>query len=258
MPRIRWSGAFPIYVLGLAILLFYILLASTSSYDILQLALVLLTPMIAFTLGIMGLRIYARESGLRNDRFHTLNLWIAIGLIMLSLSEIAGILVFLAENTFQLEIAFALVQMPGIFLLGFGIMQYLRSVNSALEIMNGERMWIILVLIVSLTTLGVLVIIITQFPNLGVIRAIVISPIISSLILFCMVALGFIWTFQNGEIVKPLLLVFLGFLIYLVRSFFWVFSSYALATPTDSLLAIESYVFFGSVLLLSQSMDKYQ
>ncbi|PNX51028.1 MAG: hypothetical protein BV458_12170, partial [Thermoplasmata archaeon M9B2D] len=154
MVKTRWSDTVPIFLLGVSILLVFLILAAISYIDALIVISSILTPLIAFLLGTLGLWTFNRNSEDREDQIQTLLLWISIGLLMISLSEIAGTIVNLVQNPPPTELIVGLVQMPGLLLWGFGILQYLRSVNSALEIFESEKLWIVLLMLAALATLG--------------------------------------------------------------------------------------------------------
>jgi hypothetical protein len=254
MQKIRWSDAAPIPVFGLIILaLFLILFAAGFAYPLTAL-MSILTPLTALFLGVLGLRIYSQEPEMRQDRFHTLYLWISIGLIILALSEIAIVLFSLVAFSLQMKLTLSLIQMPGLLLWGVGILQYLKSVNQALEVFDSRKLWMELLIIASLATLTLFVIVISFMPWIGAVDSIVISPILMGQCLFTVVSLGLVWIFREGEIAKPLFLIFIGMLLYLIRTTHWAFSIAVIGTPVNSIIAFEAYLFLGTALILVRSL----
>ena len=254
MQKIRWSDTVPIFIFGLSMLAVFLLLPLIGQKDILFVISSILTPLIAFVLGVIGLWMFSRVSEMREDQIHTLYLWVSIGLIMLSLSEIVGILVSFTQSPLPIEVTVGLVQMPGLLLWGFGILQYLRSVNSALEVTESGKLWIILVFVTIVATLGLVLIIALYYPEIGLVENIVLSPLIISLTLFTFVALGCVWILRQGTIARILVLIFIGFMLYLIRTAQWAFAASLLGTPANSIFALEAYVFLGAAFILARKL----
>ena len=92
MRKTRWSDTGPIFVLGLSLLLVFLLLSLAGYNEALFIISLILTPLTAFSLSVFGLWVFSRGSEERDDQIQTLYLWVSIGLLMLSLSEIAATL----------------------------------------------------------------------------------------------------------------------------------------------------------------------
>jgi len=252
--RTDWRDTIVVISVGLIILVTSLLLITTGNDQLLLVVTSALTPLVALFLGIMGLRIYAKESANRDDKYNTLNLWLAIGLIMLSLAEIAGSLVGLSQSPQQMLLIVALAQMPGLILWGLGIMQYLRSLNSSLGIVKSNNLWIGLFLIAALSTISLVAIIVTQFTTIDLIESLVLSPIIVGLILLTIITAILVWIFRKGTLAKPLFLILGALALYLVRVLLWTFVDASLESPTDGVIAIESFILCGGALLLARDL----
>jgi hypothetical protein len=240
--------------MGLSILAVFLLLSIAGYDDALTMLFSILTPLTGFLLGVFGLWMFSRTSEMREGQIHTMYLWVSIGLLILALSDIAGMLVNLGQSALQVEVTVGLIQISGIFLWGFGILQYLQSLNSALEFSESWRLWTILLIIASITTLGLVVINVIYYPWIGLVENIVFSPLIIGLTYFTVIALGFVWIFRYGEIARPLGLTFIGFLLYLIRTVQWAFAPSVLGTPANSIFALEAFVFFAAAFVLSQNL----
>lgn len=254
MSRNDWRDTVLVISIGLMILITSLLLTTTGNEVILLGITSILAPLIALFLGVMGLRIFAKESGTKDDKYNTLNLWLAIGLIMLSLAEIAGTLVALSQGVQQIILIVALVRIPGLILWGIGIIQYLNSLNLALGLMKSNNLWLGLFAITSLTTISLIVIIATQFTTIGLIENLVLSPIIAVLVLFTISVTGLMWIFRKGALAKPLFLLLGALALYLVRSILWLFVDTSLGTPTDGVIAIEAFILCGASLILARNL----
>jgi len=213
-----------------------------------------LTPLVALFLGVIGIRIYGRDFSTKSDKFYTMNLWFAIGLIMLSLAEIARSIISFTLNMSGIISIVALIQIPGLLLWGIGIIQYLRSLNSAMDYFPTNMFWTIIFVIVTLSTAGFIIINAVLFPTIGIFENIVLSPIIVGLTLFSLGNAVLVWIFRKGSLAQPLFLIFCAISLYLVRCILWLFTNTALESPTDGLIAIESFILCGAALQLAKDL----
>lgn len=254
MRRTDWRDTTVVISGGLIILITSLLLITTGNDQLLLVVTSVLAPLVALFLGIMGLRIYGKESSYKDDKYNTLNLWLAIGLIMLSLAEIARTLVGLSQSPHQMILVIALAQMPGLILWGLGIIQYLRSLNSSLGFIKSNNLWIGIFLITALSTISLVVIIVTQFTTIGIVESLVISPIIIGLALLTIITTILVWIFRKGTLAKPLFLLLGALALYLIRILLWIFVDASLESPTDGVIAIESFMLCGGALLLAKDL----
>jgi len=245
-----------IIILGIAILVVSLFLYQIGDTTSLLSFVSILTPAVALLLGIVGLNAFGRESLVKEDRYHALNVWVALGLIIFSLSEIAGIIIHFTDNTNQFCFAVGLVQIPALLLWGIGVLGYLRSLNSALGVSNGNRMWPLIIIVSTIAGLAMVVFEILFIPVQNLFLTIVSVPMVVGLgiILFALGSL--LWTLRNGLIAKPLILLFLGVLLFFIRSLFWSFVNYCPETPFDYIMAIESYILIGASLFAANKLDE--
>lgn len=254
MQKARWSDAAPVLGFTLIIDALSLILYVTGNATLLLMTLSLLTPLAAFILGIFGFGIYNQQPESKQDHFHTLYLWLGMGFIILALSEIIVALISFMSASLEIELTVSLVQLPGVLLWGFGILQYLKSVNLALEIIDSKKIWMGLLIIWFLATLFCVVFIVLFMPGIGGVGAMIISPMIMGECIFTSILLGLVWIFREGEIARPLFLLFIGFVLFLIRTAYWGFSVGILGTPLNSIIAFEAYMFFGMAFLLVQSL----
>ena len=254
MSKTDWRNTVFVISVGMIILLVSLLLTTTGNGVLLFSIMAIVAPLIALFLGVIGLRIYSRDSDSKDDRFNTFNYWFAIGLIILSLAEIAASLVSLSVEPQQMILIVALIQLPGLLLWGIGILQYLRSLNSALGYVEPQNLWIGLFLVTTLSTIGLVVIIITQLPMVGLIESIVLSPMIVGLGLFVILTTVLVVIFRKGLLAKPLFLILGALLLYLVRCILWLISDIGLAAPTDRVIAAEAFILCGAALLMARNL----
>ena len=150
----------------------------------------------------------------------------------------------------------ALAQIPGLILWGIGIVQYLRSLNSSLGFVKSNNLWIGLFLIAALSTISLVVIIVTQFTTIDLVESLVLSPIIAGLTLLAIITATLVWIFRKGTLAKPLFLLLGALALYLVRILLWIFVDASLESPTDGVIAIESFILCGGALLLARDLGK--
>lgn len=256
MRRTDWRDTLVVISVGLIILVTSLLLITTGNDQLLLVITSVLAPLVALFLGIMGMRIYGKDSGTKDDKFNTLNLCLAIGLIMLSLAEIAGTLVGLSQSQNQLILIVALAQMPGLILWGLGIIQYIRSLNSSLGFVKSNNRWIGVFLIATLSTISLVVIIVTQFTTIGLVESLILSPMIVGLTLLTIITTILVWIFRKGILAKPMFLMLGALSLYLIRVLLWLFVDTSLESPTDGVIAIESFILCGGALLLARDLGK--
>lgn len=254
MKQTDWRNTVIVISVGMVILIVSLLMTATGNDALLFGIMAVVTPLVALFLGVMGLQIYSRDSDSKDDRFNAFNYWFAIGLIMLSLAEIAGVLVSISLDPQQMILIIALAQLPGLLLWGIGIIQYLRSLNSALGYVKPNNLWIGLFLATTLSTITLVVIIVTQFPAIGLIESIVLSPIVVGLALFVIITTALVWIFRKGSLAQPLFLILLALLLYLVRCSLWLFTDVGLTIPTDRVIAVEAFILCGTALLMARNL----
>lgn len=255
MSQSGWKYATSIIFTGLIILIIAEVLYFTGMNSILSTMTTSLTPLVALFLGIIGLNFFGRESLVKEDRFHSMNVWMALGLIVFSLSEIAGVLIRISGSPVEISFTVGLVQMPALLLWGLGVVGYLRSSNSALGLFTGNRIGSVIVLVTAISSL-VLVVIMTLFnPGQNILITFVSVPMIIGLGITLCILWGIVWILRQGLISRPLVLMSFGVLLLLIRSLFWGFLNYHPGSPFDYLTAIEGYILVGASLAVASSLD---
>ena len=249
-----WRNTVVVISVGLLILITSLILTATGNDMLLSSVNSILTPLIALFLGVIGFRIYGKDSDSKDDKYYTMNLWLAIGLIMLSFAEIATLLVGLSQNPQEMILIVGLVQLPGLLLWGIAIIQYLQSLNSALGYVKSNNLWIGLFLVTTISTMVLIVINATQFAMIGLVENIVLSPIIVGLGVFSAITTILVGIFRKGALAKPLFLILGSLILYFVRCLLWLYTNTGLESPTDGLIAIESFILCGAALLLARNL----
>ncbi|MHA2323742.1 MAG: hypothetical protein ACXACG_19115 [Candidatus Thorarchaeota archaeon] len=258
MSQSGWKYAASIIFIGFAILMVAEVLYFTGMNSVLSTMTTALSPIIALFLGILGLNFFGRESLVKEDRFHAMNVWMALGLVVFSLAEITGFLIRIIESSTEIVFTIGLVQMPALLLWGvgaIGAIGYLRSSNSALGVFTGNRIGSVLFIVTAISGLALVVILTLVNPSQNLLTTIVSVPMIAGLGIILCVLGGIIWIFREGLIARPLILMFLGVLMLLIRSLFWGFVVYSPGSPFDYITAIEGYILVGASLAAASSLD---
>jgi len=249
-----WRNAGLIILTGLAILIISIGLYFSGETRTLSIFTSFLAPIVAFFFGVLGLSAYGRESLVKDDRFHALNVWMALGLIIFSLSEVAGVILHTLGST-EIIIMVGLVQLPVLLLWGLGVLGYLRSSNSALGV-SVEGLWARVILISSVSGLILIVVESLYFPGRSLLQMGIAVPMVIGLSVILIVLGRILWVLREGLIARPLILMFLGVLLYLIRTLFWNYIEYAPGIPFDYVTAIESYVLIGASLIAASRLEE--
>jgi hypothetical protein len=215
----------------------------------------IIAPAIALLIGIMGISFFGRESFLKEDRYHTLNVWFALGLVFFSLADITAILVYMNENSSEICFTIGLVQIPGLLLWILGIVGYLKSLDSSLRLTEGTQLWLAIGIITTLASLSLIVIITILFPSRNVLSSMVSIPIIVVLGLIICVIAGMFWIFKEGYISRPLLLLLFGVALLFIRSVFGQIQESCEGNPWSQIAAIESYLILGASFLLASKLN---
>jgi hypothetical protein len=249
-----WRNAGLIILTGLAILLISVFLYYNGNTMTLSVFASSLAPILAFFLGVIGLSAYGRESLVKDDRFHALNVWMALGLIVFSLSEVAGVMLHTLDSS-EILFIIGLVQIPALLLWGLGILGYLRSSNSALG-ESSEGLWARVILIASIAGLTLIVVETLYFPGRSIVQMGIAVPMVIGLSVILLALGRLLWVLREGLIVRPLILLFLGVLLYLIRNLFWNYVEYAPGLPFDYITAIESYILVGASLIAASRLEE--
>jgi hypothetical protein len=250
----RWNYAVATITLGIFIAIASVLLLAFGFDALVSSMMSFLAPIIAIIMGTLGIRFFGRESFLKEDRYHTLYVWISLGLIFFSLADVTLILVYVAENSRQICFTIGLVQIPGLLLWVLGIVGYLKSLNSSLRLTEGTQLWLALGVITTLTSLSLIVIFAIIFPSREILSTIVFVPIAVLLGLVLCIILAFLWIFKDGFLARPLLLLLFGIVILFIRAIFWQIEGYCDGSSFNQILAIESYLLVGASFLMANKI----
>ncbi len=247
--------AIAIILFGIIVLFVSLILLTIGLNALLYSIMSILAPLVAIFIGLLGISFFGRESFLKEDRYHTFNVWIALGLIFFSLADITAILVFMTEDASQICFAVSLVQVPGLFLWVLGILGYFKALNASLRLTEGTQLWLAVGVITTLASLSLVVIFAIISPTRNILATIVGVPVIVVLGLIVCVISGILWVFREGYIARSLALLLFGVVLLLIRSIFWQVEDYCGGNPLSPITAIESYLLVGASFLLANNLN---
>ena len=249
-------GTILVLVTGVLIAALALLLSALGFGETAQAMAILFAPTSALAFGLLGMNLFGRDGLVKTDRFVSMNIWLALGLVILTLAEIAGIVMALAGSPEQVCFTVGLVQMPGLLLWGLGIIGYLKSVNQSLDLIEEERLWPILVFVAVMGSLMLVAAAIVGFPERSPLSVLVSAPTVVWLVIVLSIVFGLLAYFRNGMIARPLALLFLALVIYFVRSALWVLGGYCQGYLLDDILSIEAYLLIGASLMEAARFER--
>ena len=250
----RWTYAAIVILLGVTLLGISVVLVFLGFVELVSSYSLVIAPVTGLLIGIMGISFFGRESFLKEDRYHTLNVWLALGLIFFSLADITTILVYMSPNSSEICFAIGLIQIPGLLLWALGVAGYLKSLDSSLRLTEGSQLWIALGIITVLASLSLVVIFTILFPSRNLLASIVSVPILVVLGLLICITTGIFWIFKEGYISRPILLLIFGITLLLARSIFWQIEDFCNGNALNQIAAIESYLIIGASFLLASGL----
>lgn len=215
-----------------------------------------LAPMAAILVGILGLGYFGREDLSRSDRFHFMNLLLALGLVLYSVAEISiGIISHLEESE-AFYFLISLTQFPGMLLWAFGVLGYLRASNMVLGAISDRNLVAILVAL-PVSAMFLVVATLSVFtPERNIVEILATAPgtiglgmIVAALALVTMV-------FRQGKIRIPLGFSFIALLMVFLRQALWSISDYSPVEPGGQALGIIAYLVLGAALASAKDLEE--
>ena len=236
---------------GLTAALISLMLWSAGEIGFLGVISRILAPMAAILVGIIGLGYFGREDFSREDRFHFMNLFLSLGLVLYSIAEISvGIISHLQESE-AFYFLVSLTQFPGILLWAFGVLGYLRAANLVLGSISDRNLVAIVVAIPVSAMFLVVSALALLVPERNILEVLATAPATVGLGMIAASLAVVIIVFRQGRIRTPLLFAFISFLMVFLRQAFWSVLDYSQAEPGGQALGVIAY--FTSVygLLIS-------
>jgi len=243
--------ALPFLLGGILIAMIWVVLWFLGLDDSLLLMAIFLPPSAALISGIIGVAYFGQEGFMREDRFHMMNLMLALALVVFAIAEIATGVIGSSETGY---LAIILMQLPGLLLVALGVASYLRATTEVLNYRNYKTIAAIICIPFGFFAVAgaIMAIAVPGALTVESLVNIVVAAGIGSIVL----ALGMLlWVFRQGEFAAPLGFAFIAMLLYLARSILWCWFGF---TPLESLfqvLVVESYILLGASISVARGLQ---
>ena len=243
--------AMPFLLGGILIAMIWVVLWFLGLDDILFLMAIYVPPFAALVAGIIGVAYFGQEGFMREDRFHMMNLMLALALVVFAIAETATGVIGSSETGY---LAIILMQLPGLLLVALGVASYLRAITEVLNIRNDKTVASIIFIPVGFFTVAgaITAIAVPGALTVEYLVNIVVTAGIGSIVL----ALGMLlWIFRQGELAAPLGFAFIAMLLYLTRGVLWCWFGFTPLGPLFQVLVVESYILLGVSVSVARGLQ---
>lgn len=239
----------PFLVVGLLILVAVTIALVTDEQNTVFVITSILVALVAFLMSAVGLKLFAREGLVSEDRFHMLHTNIAIALLFFAIAEAIGAAVQVLPSPESYQIALGLIQTIGILLWVEGTIFYLSAANTVLEFSDKR---LILPLVLTLSTLPYIFVQLFLILSSGAAGShlLVTIPLEIGLTVILISESIILWHYRDGYFALPILLSLFGTLSLLTRTVLWSSSGTTLGIPELQMLGIIGYWLIGFSLFL--------
>ncbi|MHA2071440.1 MAG: hypothetical protein ACW985_06605 [Candidatus Thorarchaeota archaeon] len=214
-----------------------------------------LAPIFALIMGIIGLVSFGREDFRREDRFHLMNLFFSLGLVLYAISEVAASLLASQEGSEAYLFTLSLIQMPGLILWAIGVLGYLRASNSVLETANDRRLVGTIIVVPTAAMLILASLVLLQNPARNPIEVLTTAPLAIGMGVIAL-ALGYVvFVFRGGRLARPIGLAFVAILVLTIQIVLWCCAGYSPIEPVGQLVRTEAYIFLGISLTSAKAIE---
>ena len=241
----------PFLLGGILIAMIWVVLWFLGLDDILFLMAIYVPPFAALVAGIIGVAYFGQEGFMREDRFHMMNLMLALALVVFAIAETATGVIGSSETGY---LAIILMQLPGLLLVALGVASYLRAITEVLNIRNDKTVASIIFIPVGFFTVAgaITAIAVPGALTVEYLVNIVVTAGIGSIVL----ALGMLlWIFRQGELAAPLGFAFIAMLLYLTRGVLWCWFGFTPLGPLFQVLVVESYILLGVSVSVARGLQ---
>jgi hypothetical protein len=128
--------ALPFFLGSILVAMIWVVLWFLDLDDSLLLMTIFLPPFSALASGTIGVAYFSQEGVMREDRFHMMNLMLALALIVFAIAETATGAIGSSETGY---LAIILMQLPGLLLVALGVARYLRVITEVLN--RSSTLW---------------------------------------------------------------------------------------------------------------------
>jgi len=244
--------ALPFLLGGILIAMMWVVLWFLGLDDSLLLMAIFLPPFAALVPGIIGVAYFGQEGFMREDRFHMMNLMLALALVVFAIAETATGVIGSSEAG---HLAIILLQLPGLLLVALGVASYLRAITDVLNYRNNRTMIGIIVCVpigFSAVAAAIMAIAVPGALTIEFLVNIMVAAGIGALVL----TLGMlVLVFRQGELAAPLGLALVAMLLYLARTILWCYFGITPLEPLFQILVVESYILLGASISVARGLQ---
>lgn len=244
-------------VIGLVILVASLILWSAGEIPLLASLTMYLAPICAFLTGFVGLFQFGKGDFTKEDRFHMMNLLIALGLVLYSVSDVALVVLSGQQGSDVFHNTASLTQSPGMLFWAIGVLGYLRASNKVLGTTDDRKLVGGMVTIPIVAVIVLTMTVISLSPVREPIEVITTAPLVAGVGVTTVALIYVLWTFRQGRLAVPLGLSLLAVFFMLVRLGTWSFVGVSLLDPYLQLLSIESYLVLGAALSMARRIEDF-
>ncbi|MFW9846388.1 MAG: hypothetical protein ACFFD6_06550 [Candidatus Thorarchaeota archaeon] len=216
-----------------------------------------LAPLTAAIIGLLGLTVYGRDDFRREDRFHLMNIFFSLGLVLYAISEIAAGLLVGQEGSEAYLFTLSLIQMPGLILWAIGVLGYLRASNAVLQKTNDKTLVGGMIVIPS-TAMVLLTIIVTVLsPERDPIEVLTTSPLAIGMGAITLAMAYVLIVFRGGRLAVPLGLAFVALFILTMQIILWCCFGLSPVESFGQVVRTEAYIILGASLTAAKSIERF-
>ena len=240
---------------AIAILVFGVVAWIYNEQSILAAVGMLSAPVSALIMGFIGLVIFGREDFRREDRFHLMNLFFSLGLVLYAISEVAASLLASQEGSEAYLFTVSLIQMPGLILWAIGVLGYLRASNSVLETTDDRKLVGTMIVVPTVAMLILATLVLLLNPARNPIEVLTTSPLAIGMGVIAL-ALGYlVIVFRGGKLARPIGLAFIAILVLTMQIVLWCCVGLSPIDPLGQLVRTEAYIVLGIALTSAKAIE---
>ncbi len=252
MTMSKTRRALPFLLGGILIASIWVVLWFLGLDDGLLLIAIYIPPFAALVSGIIGVAYFGQEGFMREDRFHMMNLMVALALVVFAIAETATGVIGSNETGY---LAIILMQLPGLLLVALGVASYLRAITEVLNYGNDKAIAGVIICIPSGFSAVAAIIMAIAVPGALTIEFLV-NIIVIAGIGALVLSLGMLMLiFRQGELAAPLSLAFSAMLLYLMRNILWCCFGVTSIEPLFQILVVESYILLGASISVARGLQ---
>jgi hypothetical protein len=212
-------------------------------------------PLSALAAGLLGLLAFAKEDFGLEDRFNSMNLLLALGLVVLTLAEIGTAIISSMPSGRDFYFTISLLVIPGILLWGIGVTRYLvvcwRTINGE----NPKEVLLAVALIAGSITALTQILGAFIAPDRSLIDVTVCIPVGFGILMIAGILTVLLWIFRRGMLALPIGFSLMAAILFCVQYYSWCVLRIDPTSMISRLIAIEIYILMGASVSIAGRLD---